>query len=162
MHDNLRASLDWAIESHQTKAALQLVHGLWWFWSKRSEFNEGRQWLGRALAMRDAPLFPELYADVLTQLAHHTELQIGGKAARPFIEEALQIARAHSNPKTLANAQMVFGLVLTFDENYGAAQSALEESITLFREAQDPWGAAVAMMSLAYYYSARLGVNLAN
>jgi predicted ATPase/transcriptional regulator with XRE-family HTH domain len=150
MHDNLRVALDWAIETGQAEKGLQLARNLWWFWSKRSEFNEGRQWVGRVLAMHDAPLFPELYADVLTQLAHHTELQLGGKTARPFIEQALQFARVHRNPQTLANALMVFGLVLTFDENFGAARSALEESITLFREAQDSWGAAVAMMSLAY------------
>ena len=150
MHANLRVALDWAIKKGQTEATLQLARRLWWFWSKRSEFNEGRQWLGRVLAMPDARLFSDLYADVLTQLAHHTELQLGGKAARPFIEQALPIARAQSNPQTLANALMVFGLVLTFEENFGAARSALEESATLFREAQDPWGTAVTMMSLAY------------
>jgi len=150
MHANIRVALDWAIETGQTETALQLAHRLWWFWSKRSEFNEGRQWLGRVLAMPDARLFPDLYADVLTQLAHHTELQLGGKAARPFIEQALPIARAHNNPQTLANALMVFGLVLTFEENFGAARSALQESMTLFREAQDQWGTAVALMSLAY------------
>lgn len=150
MHDNLRVALDWAIETGQTEAALQLARRLWWFWSKRSEFHEGRQWLGRVLAMPDARLFSDLYADVLTQLAHHTELQLGGKAARPLIEQALLIARAHSKPQTLANALMVFGLVLTFEEDFGAARSALEESMTLFRRAQDQWGTAVALMSLAY------------
>jgi non-specific serine/threonine protein kinase len=150
MRDNLRVAFDWAIETGQTETALQLARRLWWFWSKRSEFSEGRQWLGRVLAMADAPLFPDLYAHVLTQLAHHTELQIGGKAARPFIEQALTIARAHGNPQTLANALMVFGLVLTFEENFGAAQSALEESISLFRDIQDQWGHAVATMSRAY------------
>ena len=150
MHDNLRLALDWGIETGQTENALQMAHRLWWFWSKRSEFNEGRQWLERVLVMPDVPLFPELYASVLTQLAHHTELQLGSKAARPLIEQALPIARARSNPQTLANALMVFGLVLTFEENFGAARSALEESMTLFREAQDQWGTAVALMSLAY------------
>jgi len=149
--DNLRAALDWAIESKQTNLALQLVRRLWWFWSKRSEFTEGRQWLGRVLAMRDAPLFPGLYADVLTQLAHHTSLQIGAKAAKPLIEQALTIARAQGNPQTLAAALMVFGNVLRSEENFAAAWSALEESITLFREVQDPWGTAVAVMSLGYY-----------
>jgi predicted ATPase/transcriptional regulator with XRE-family HTH domain len=150
MHDNLRVALDWATETDQTETALEMARRLWWFWSKRSEFNEGSQWLGRVLALRDAPLFSDLYANVLTQLAHHTELQLGGKAARPLIEQALPIARAHGNPQTLANALMVFGLVLTFEENFDAARSALEESIGLFQEMQDTWGYAVALMSLAY------------
>jgi predicted ATPase/transcriptional regulator with XRE-family HTH domain len=150
MHDNLRVALDWAIETRQTEKALQLARNLWWFWSKRSEFNEGRQWLGRVLAMHDAPLFSDLYADVLTQLAHHTCLQLGDKDAKPFIEQALAVARVHRNPQILANALMVFSIVLTFEENFTAAQSALEESITLFRELQDQWGYALAVMSLGF------------
>jgi predicted ATPase/DNA-binding XRE family transcriptional regulator len=150
MHDNLRVALNWAIETGQTETALQMAHRLWWFWSKHSEFNEGRQWLGRVLAMADAPLFPDLYAHVLTQLAHHTELQIGGKAAKSFIERALAIARLHGNPVTVANALMVFGIVWAYEENFAVAQPALEESMVLFREAQDQWGYAVALMSLGY------------
>jgi tetratricopeptide (TPR) repeat protein len=150
MHDNLRVALDWGIETGQTEKALQLAQNLWWFWSKRSEFNEGRQWLERVLGMRDVRLFPDLYADVLTQLAHHTCLQIGGKEASPFIQQAVPIARAHGNPQMLASALMVFGIVLTYEENFSAARSALEESITLFRELQDQWRYAVAVMSLGF------------
>jgi non-specific serine/threonine protein kinase len=150
MHDNLRVALDWAIETEQTEKALQLARNLWWFWCKRSEFNEGRQWLRRVLAMADASLFSESYGDVLTQLAHHTWLQVGAEAAKLFIEQALTIARVDGNPQTLANALMVFGLVLASEENFDAARSTLEESITLFREVQDPWGAAVATMSLGF------------
>lgn len=150
MHDNLRVALDWGIETGQTEMALELARRLWWFWSKRSEFNEGRQWLKRVISMSDASLFPNLYADVLTQLAHHACLPLGAKEAKPFIEQALPIARAHGNPQTLANALMVFGIVLTLEENFAAAQSALDESISIFREIQDKWGAAVAVMSLGF------------
>lgn len=150
MHDNLRVALDWAIETGQTEKALQLAQNLWWFWSKRSEFNEGRQWLGRVLAMPDAPLFSELYAQILTQLAHHTCLQMGAKEARPFVEQALAIVRAHSSQQTLANTLMVFGIVLTYEENFSVAQSTLEESTSLFREIQDEWGYAVAVMCLGF------------
>ena len=150
MHDNLRVALDWAIETGQIENALQMAHRLWWFWSKRSEFNEGRQWLERVLAMRDALLFPDLYTDVLTQMAHHVFLQIGAREARPFIEQAHAVARGCEDPQTLANAQMVFGLVLTSEEDFAVARSAFEESIALFQEVQDTWGFAVALMSLAY------------
>ena len=44
---------------------------------------------------------------------------------------------------------MVFGLVLMSEENFDAAQSTLEESMTLFREGGDKWGYAVAVMCLA-------------
>jgi predicted ATPase/DNA-binding XRE family transcriptional regulator len=148
MHDNVRVALDWAIETGQTETALQLASRLWWFWCMRSEFNEGRQWLGRVLAMPDVTSFPDLYAAVLTQLAHHTWLQIGADEAKPIIEQALPVARSQGNPQTLANALMVFGLVLMSEDNF-AAQSTLEKSMTLFHEGGDKWGYAVAVMCLA-------------
>jgi non-specific serine/threonine protein kinase len=148
MHDNVRVALDWAIETGQTETALQLADRLWWFWCMRSEFNEGRQWLGRVLAMPDVTAFPRLYAAVLTQLAHHTWLQIGANEAKPIIEQALPVARSQGDPQTLANALMVFGLVLMSEDNH-AAQSALEKSMTLFREVGDQWGYALAVMCLA-------------
>lgn len=150
MHDNLRVALDWAIETGQTEKALQLARNLWWFWSKRSEFNEGRQWLKRVLAMPNAPLFSELYAEVLTQMAHHTCLQMGAEEARPFIEQALTVARPHGSQQTLANAMMVFGIVLIYEENFDVAQSTLEESMTLFQKDSDEWGYALAVMSLGF------------
>ena len=149
MHDNVRVALDWAIETGQTETALQLANRLWWFWCMRSEFNEGRQWLGRVLAMPDVTSFPDLYAAVLTQLTHHTWLQIGADEAKPIIEQALPVARSQGNPQTLANALMVFGLVLISEENFAAAQSTLEESMTLFQELRDKWGYAIAVMSLS-------------
>ena len=152
MHDNLRVALDWAIETGQTEKALQLARNLWWFWSKRSDFNEAREWLGRVLAMPNAQLFSQAYADVLIQLAHHTCLQIGSQKAKPFIERALAIARAHAIPRTVANALMVFGVVLAYEEELAAAQPTLEESIALFRETHEEWGAAIAMMSLGYAF----------
>ena len=38
---------------------------------------------GCVLALPDAPMFPESYADVLTQIAHHTWVQVGAEQARP-------------------------------------------------------------------------------
>jgi predicted ATPase/transcriptional regulator with XRE-family HTH domain len=148
MHDNLRVALDWAIETGQTEKALQLAQNLWWFWSKRSEFNEARHWLGRVLAISDAPLFPELYAQVLTQLAHHTCLQMGAKEAKPSIEKALMSARANGSQRTLANALMVFGIVLMYENDFDGAESILHESMALFQNVRDPWGRALAIMCL--------------
>ncbi|HET9494519.1 MAG TPA: helix-turn-helix domain-containing protein [Chloroflexia bacterium] len=150
MRDNLRAALDWAIETGRTETALQLAGRLWWYWSMRSEFSEARQWLERILVMPEAPLFPDLYAGVLTQLAHHTYLQIGGQAASPAIEQAASTARAQGNPRSLANALMVLGLVLTAEGSFADARSTLEESISHFREVKDRWGHALAMMCLGY------------
>jgi predicted ATPase/DNA-binding XRE family transcriptional regulator len=147
--DNLRAALDWAIEIGQTEAALRLVRKLHWFWFMRGDHTEGRQWLGRVLALPDAPLYAESYSEALTQLAHHTWLIIGPKEARPAVEQALSVARAHDAKWNTAKALAILGLVLTYENNFAAAQSTLEESQALFQDVGDKWGFAHVVMCTA-------------
>ena len=149
MRDNLRTALDWAIETRQTATALQMARGLHWFWFVRGDHTEGRQWLGRVLDMPDSPSHPETQAEALTQLAHHTWVQIGAKEARPWVEQALSVARAHHDKWNTARALTILGLVLTREGNFSAGQSTLEESKALFQEVGDKWGYAHAMMGLA-------------
>ena len=49
-HDNLRAALEWALQSGELEAALQLAADLYRFWYVRGYWSEGRDWLKRALA----------------------------------------------------------------------------------------------------------------
>jgi len=149
MHDNLRAALDWAVETKQTKIALQMARALDWFWFVRSDHNEGRYWLQRVLALPDTSLYPELHSEILTQLAHHTWLQVGAGPARPLVESALSLARAHSHKHNTAKALAILGLVMIFENNFAVASSSLEESKVLFQELNDQWGFAHAMMCLA-------------
>jgi len=129
-----------------------MVRKLHWFWFVRGDHNEGRYWLGRVLAMPDAPLHAGLYAEILTQLAHHTWLVVGTKESRLPVEQALAIARAHDDKRNTARALSVLGLVLTRERNFSAAQSTIEESEALFQEVDDKWGYAHAVMCLALGY----------
>ena len=152
-HDNLRAALTWAIETKQTELALQLARKLDWFWFMRSDHNEGRQWLQRVLELSDTPYYPEAQAEVLAQLAHHIFIQVGENQQRPFVEQALSIASAHNDKQNRARALTMFGLNMTDEKDYAAAQSALEESKALYQEVHDEWGYAHAVMCLAYSFT---------
>ncbi|MGZ9235637.1 MAG: ATP-binding protein, partial [Anaerolineales bacterium] len=147
--DNLRTALDWAIETGQTEMALRMARRLHWFWLVKGDHNESRQWLERVLALSDSQFFPESYTEALTQIAHDTWLQIGAEEARPFVEQALSIARAHGDKWNTARALAILGLVLIRERNFSAAQSTLEESQELFQEVNDKWGFAHALISLA-------------
>ncbi len=49
---NVRAALEWALSSpSRAPKGLELVGALFWYWTKRGEFAEGREWLERALAV---------------------------------------------------------------------------------------------------------------
>ena len=47
----MRAALSWALERKEVEVALRLGGALWWFWSMRGYYSEGRRWLEEALAM---------------------------------------------------------------------------------------------------------------
>jgi predicted ATPase/DNA-binding XRE family transcriptional regulator len=150
--DNLRTSLDWAIESHQTQVALEMARKLHWYWFIRGDHTEGRQWLYRVLEMADTSRYPNARMEALTQLANHIVLQIGENEARPLVEQALELARSHGNKHNLARALLILGLVLINETDFAAAQSTLRESITLFEEVFDEWGASNALMCLSWCF----------
>jgi predicted ATPase/class 3 adenylate cyclase len=152
MRENWRAALEWAIETQQTGAALQMARKLDRSWFVRGDHTEAQYWLGRVLALPDSPGYPEAYSEALTQLANHKWLIIGPREARPPAEQALAIARAHDDKWNTAKALAVLGLVLTNENDFAAAQSTLEESSALFREVQDQWGYAHTLICLALGY----------
>ncbi len=150
LRDNFRAALDWAIETGQTEAALQIARNLHWFWFVHSDHTEARRWFERVLAIPDAPRHNEYYAEILTQLAHHIGTQTGIiMEAKPLIEQALVIARAHDDKRNIGRALSILGLNLTDEGEFTLAQSMLEESKELFREVNDEWEYAHAVMCLA-------------
>lgn len=152
MIDNLRVAMDWAMETRQTETALRLASRLDWFWFIRSNHNEGRQWLQRVLETPETISYPQAHAEALTQLAHHTWLQIGATEARPFAEQALSIARTHHDKHNIARASSVLGLVLADEKNFAEAQSALEEGQSLYQEVHDEWGYAHILTCLGHVW----------
>jgi tetratricopeptide (TPR) repeat protein len=149
VRDNLRSALEWAIVTKQTEVSLQMAGYLSWFWFRRSDLSEGRQWLAQAATLPDAPQYPKLYSYILAQLALHTWLQIGSKQARPFVEQALSIASENSDTWNIAWALSVFGAVLIAEGDFIEAQSTLEKSKALFQEVDDEWGHTSSVLFLA-------------
>jgi predicted ATPase/DNA-binding XRE family transcriptional regulator len=147
--DNLRAALDWAIETKQTETALQLARKLDWFRFIRSGHVEAAQSLLRVLEMPNVSLYPQAHAQVLAQLAHHkhllgdhfaAQIQKGGDTS--FAEQALSIAHAHNDKHNSARALAMMALNWITDKNFVEAESALEESRMLLQQAKDEWGYA--------------------
>jgi len=150
MQENFRAALEWAIQTQQTKSALEMARKLHWFWFARSDYTEARRWFERILTMADVSEYAELHSEVLTQFAHHTGEQTERpKEIRPLVEQALSIARAHADKRNIGRALTILGLILTEERQFAMAQSALEESMQLFQEVNDEWEFARVVMALA-------------
>lgn len=156
--ENLRAALDWAIETKQAESALQMALKLDWFLHICSDHVEAAQSLLRVLVLPDVSSYPQAHAEALTQLQHHNHLlgdhfasQIEKDGAASYAEQALAIARAHNDVHNSARALSMIGLNLIWAEkNYAEAHSVLEESRNLFQQAQDEWGYAYVVMLLGW------------
>jgi predicted ATPase/DNA-binding XRE family transcriptional regulator len=49
--DNLRAAMQWAIESRRGELSLRLAGALWWYWEIHGYYAEALTWLERAIAV---------------------------------------------------------------------------------------------------------------
>ena len=74
-HDNLRAALQWFVESGRAEAALHTAFVLWRFWQMRGHLAEGVDRVQAALAMPHAADHPAALADAYSAIAGLTYWQ---------------------------------------------------------------------------------------
>jgi hypothetical protein len=89
-HDNFRAALGWSL-AQDSGTGLRLARALGGFWVARGFFQEGQDWLERALAT--SPADPGLHADLLRLLGmtlNHTDPE----RAEATLSQGSQIATA--------------------------------------------------------------------
>ncbi|MHB8625805.1 MAG: LuxR C-terminal-related transcriptional regulator [Aggregatilineales bacterium] len=140
--DNLRAAILWSLES---EIGLRLTAALGWFFSERGHWIEGLDWSTRMLAAsQDSPV--SLRAKALYSAGALAGLQ-GDKRTRTLCEQALALARAANDRWNIAWALSHVGLYLS--ENFDSV-AALEESLAIFREIDDPMGLAHTLHRRAF------------
>jgi non-specific serine/threonine protein kinase len=151
--DNLRAALDWSItgtEENETRIrnGLQLVGVLSWFWQKgySYEFSERlKNMLSHTTA--DMQTIARARALIAEGFLHWS---LGNFVeARPYLVEALEIARNHEDKLTLGWALVHLGTVLSALEEYNLAQSLLEECVAITKGFRNV-GITVAGMALSF------------
>jgi non-specific serine/threonine protein kinase len=151
--DNLRAALDWSITGTEEnemriRNGLQLVGILSWFWEKgyRYEFSER---LKNMLSHKTAGTQTIARARALTA-AGFLHWGLGNFVeARPYLVEALEIARNHEDKLTLGWALVHLGIVVSALEEYDLAQSLLEECVAITKGFRNV-GKTVAGMALSF------------
>jgi predicted ATPase/DNA-binding SARP family transcriptional activator len=136
--DNIRAALEWSLNSEETRAevGLQMAGSLWWFWYSRGHAEEGGDWLERALAF-SVNQTPDLVtrAKALSKLGH---LKIN--LARIQEGVALSQTLGAEGKVSLAFGLWVMGAWSYFYADFAQSKSFEEESLRLFREIGYRWG----------------------
>jgi len=151
-HDNLRATLVWALGSEATPGkdnalGLRLVGLLWRFWHTRGYLSEGRQWLELALTCSD--LLPAATrADLLSRTATFAWEQGDHERARELFEESLTLRRAVGDTSGVAASLNGLGMVAWRQGAYARSAALLTESLTLQRKLGHAWAIAATLSNL--------------
>jgi len=147
-HDNIRAALEWSLQSGQTEAGLRLMGAIWRFWFHRSHFAEGRGWL-EALLRADGAAEPRVRAEALKAAGNlavwgHVDLASGSA----FYEQSLALFRQIDDGRSVATVLGNMAFVAASGGEVDAERALLEESLALRREIGDKWGIALALFNL--------------
>jgi tetratricopeptide (TPR) repeat protein len=134
--DDVRVALEWALASAPLAGnGLELAGALFWYWTKRGEFAEGRQWLERALdANAHAPT--ALRTRALIGLAHMLYFQGDFPGAERVVAEALSLGRDDDDAWAVSFALFLQGLLAFERSDYDEAVARSIEA----REAADACG----------------------
>jgi predicted ATPase/DNA-binding SARP family transcriptional activator len=150
-HDNLRAGLEWAIESRNAEAAARLGGPLSRFWGLRGYLSEGRAWMDKVLALLEAnrPGETPEYARVLLGAGALAWRQGDIAPAVARMEASLAISQALGDEAESRRTLRVIATVESSRGNDDRAIALLQECLERDRRLGDQEGMAYDFGSLA-------------
>jgi non-specific serine/threonine protein kinase len=124
--ENLRAALEYAFgPSGPAEKGVELAGALFWFWTKRGKFEEGRMWLEQATSV-DAP--PELRARASIGLAHMDYFQGRHSAVNERAAAALTAGREVDDRWAISVALFLQALTTFELGDHDVAKARAEEA----------------------------------
>jgi predicted ATPase/DNA-binding SARP family transcriptional activator len=137
-HGNLRAALEWSLETGDAETAMRLVGSLYQFWDLRGYYKEGCRWLDAVLRM-DGLVRPA--TRVRAMLAAVTLAVIVGEVekAAALCEQAAALSEAAGDTEGLAHALQYLGFMAIYAEELERSEALLGQSLELARTAGAGW-----------------------
>jgi non-specific serine/threonine protein kinase len=152
---NFRAALEWATNRPSGWAggnlgatSVQLVGGLYAYWTERGYLTEGLEWCQRVLGQPSCSTRTWARAKVLECSATFNYLLGNLPAARTLLEESVAIFREVGNKQSLARALLQQSYVEYGDSDLRFMQTVSEESLALAQELRDEWVIAESLRML--------------
>jgi len=151
-HDNLRATMEWSLESGHTgphlEIAFKLSEALMDFWRVRGFYSEGRIYLEQILARRDSVATP-MRARAMSAAAEFADWQSDFDRAEALYQKSLLLYRELGDTRGIAWSLWRLEAARKKDNKYPALISQLEESLSLFRGLGDQEAIALSLLELA-------------
>lgn len=146
-YDDLRAALRW-VSGADVNTALRLAGALSWFWYMQGFFNEGRDFLERALAQSETSDAPR--AKALAGAGLLARRQGEQRRAALLLEESLALYWEQGDEVGVASALHQLAHVAEESGDYAGATRLFEESLALSKAAGDAWGVPLTLTCLAH------------
>ena len=162
--DNIRAALDWGVESGQGEAGLRLANTLFMFWTSHGSMQEGLNWHERLLAQAIEQVPIMLRARAAFNAGMLAGLLGDTTAARVYERTTIALCEAagRDGAQLLAQAQAPTNMTAMINGDFAGVYTALERSQQLLRDVGDELDLpftlamqAMAAMGLGKYQIAR-------
>ncbi|HET9651863.1 MAG TPA: tetratricopeptide repeat protein, partial [Usitatibacter sp.] len=157
-HDNLRVALQWAEESGESEAGLQLAGALWRYWFRRGHLSEGLGWLERFLAhnaMAGHNAVSTARARALSGAGILAHRQGDYSRALALLEQSLADWRALGDDVRSASALNNMALVARAQGSADRAMSLWREALALLPTGADARLTALMLNNLATLHQER-------
>jgi predicted ATPase len=151
---NLRAALDWLIETGNAEWGLRLGVALFPFWERRERLTEAREWFGKLLKIPSGAALPALRMRALHCAGVLATEQHDYREAVHLLTESLQIGRGLKDARSIAVSLNALAVVHREQSDLPAARAFCEESILHWRQLQDSPAVARGLSNLAGIASA--------
>jgi predicted ATPase/DNA-binding SARP family transcriptional activator len=133
-NDNIRAVVEWSVESDQAENALRLVAALLWYWYIFSPAREGRDLALKALGTPSALKFKHARARALNTAGYLQGILGETGSARQSLEEAMSILKTSDDETSLAWSMQFLGVVYSFESDFAYADTAFKEGMKLLKK----------------------------
>ncbi len=151
-HANLRAAMEWTLETGQIETEVRLAGALWRFLYLSDYLGNGQPWIERAVALlrtSESMVPASIQANALNASAALAALRNEYPIALESTAESLQIFRRIGDRVGIATTLALHGAIARFQGDLAAAVVCGEESLALFRDLGNRWGIAVSLSFLA-------------
>jgi tetratricopeptide (TPR) repeat protein len=139
-HTDVRAAIEWSLETDDHEAAVALMAGLWRFCQKRGYLLEGRQHAERVVAALGPDDPDDRWVAALDALGG-IQYWLGDQAAaQATYRSALEIRRRQGDPALIAEALYNLSFTLLFQTQTDQAGEVLDEAASLLRGLHDEAG----------------------
>ncbi|HLK54967.1 MAG TPA: tetratricopeptide repeat protein [Chthonomonadaceae bacterium] len=152
--ENLNAAMEWCFSDLNSEAlrvrGVQMALALIQYWSVRGHWDEGEQWMGRALSSARALPDPLILARALSGAARFIQYRGDMQSGRNLHLESLAIYRDRQNLNGISVSLHNLGIIALRMRDYAQAASLYEESLELERQLGDKHGIADSLHHLGW------------